>query len=88
LKSILALALILLAFAAMASERSRAQVDAFKRMQPCPITGKARGACPGYEVEHIIPLKCKGLDRPANMQWRTVQAHTATPRAEAKSCRR
>ena len=40
----------------------------FKRLRPCPATGQARGPCPGYVVDHIIPLCAGGPDRPDNMQ--------------------
>ena len=38
---------------------------------PCPATGRTSGACPGYVVDHIKPLKRGGADRPWNMQWQT-----------------
>jgi hypothetical protein len=31
--------------------------------------------CPGYEVDHRIPLACGGADQPGNMQWLTRQAN-------------
>jgi len=40
---------------------------------PCPSTGKNRGACPGYVVDHIIAIKRGGADHPYNMQWQTVE---------------
>jgi hypothetical protein len=36
-------------------------------------TGKKTGACPGYVVDHIVPLKRGGSDTPANMQWQTKE---------------
>ena len=39
---------------------------------PCPATGKTSGACKGYVVDHVVPLKGGGADAPANMQWQTV----------------
>lgn len=51
--------------------RSTAAKNAFKHQQPCPSTGKARGPCPGYVIDHVIPLKRGGVDTPANMQWQT-----------------
>ncbi len=49
--------------------RSAAAVSAFKREHPCPATGKSTGACPGWQVDHVIPLVCGGCDTLTNMQW-------------------
>jgi hypothetical protein len=32
----------------------------FKKRQPCPSTGKSSGACPGYVIDHVQPLKRGG----------------------------
>lgn len=56
-------------------KRSRSQRSAFHRSNPCPATGKTSGACPGYHVDHIVPLACGGADRPSNMQWLTAKAN-------------
>lgn len=70
------------------SHRSRSARAEFMRQQPCPVTGRARGPCPGYEVDHITPLKCRGADAPHNMQWLTVEQHRVKTRREAMLCRR
>jgi len=57
--------------------RDPEQRRAFQRSHPCPSTGRKSGACPGYVVDHIKPLKRSGPDRPSNMQWQT--------KAEAKA---
>lgn len=44
----------------------------FKRLQPCPATGKTTGRCPGWVADYIVPLKDGGLDDAANLQWRWV----------------
>lgn len=41
----------------------------FKRQHPCPSTGKTTGACPGWSMDHVIPLACGGCDSVSNMQW-------------------
>lgn len=67
------------------SPRARAE---FVRQHPCPATGKKHGACPGYQVDHRMPLKCGGADAPHNMQWLTVAQHKAKTAREAAACRR
>lgn len=46
----------------------------FKKSHPCPSTGRSSGACPGYMIDHVVPLKRGGPDRPSNMQWQTKEA--------------
>ena len=46
----------------------------FKNSHACPGTGKTYGSCPGYVVDHVVPLKRGGADAPNNMQWQTKQA--------------
>lgn len=53
-------------------KRCWAEREAFEQSHPCPATGLTSGACPGYVVDHIIPLKRGGADTPSNMQWQTV----------------
>jgi len=51
--------------------RSPATVRNFKRISPCPVNGRRSGLCPGYVVDHVLPLKCDGPDSVKNMQWQT-----------------
>ncbi|MDZ4796872.1 MAG: HNH endonuclease signature motif containing protein [Bryobacteraceae bacterium] len=62
--------------------RSSSARAAFRKKHPCPATGKSTGACPGYVIDHIRPLKRGGPDTPANMQWQTLQAARAKDRVE------
>lgn len=62
--------------------RVRAQ---FMRNNPCPSTGRRRGACPGYHVDHIKPLACGGADATWNMQWLPAKENL---RKGAMGCRR
>lgn len=54
--------------------RDPKQLDTFKKQHPCPATGNSYGSCPGYVIDHVIPLKRGGPDSPSNMQWQTKQA--------------
>lgn len=62
--------------------RSHQAVAEFKRLHPCPATGRRSGRCPGYVVDHIVALKRCGPDRPDNMQWQTIQDARAKDRWE------
>lgn len=54
----------------------------FKRDNPCPSTGDRRGSCPGYVIDHMIPLKRGGQDTPENMQWQTKEEAKAKDKWE------
>ena len=62
--------------------RCSAARAAFEHDHPCPSTGEPRGACPGYVVDHITPLKRGGADLPGNMQWQTVEQAKAKDKVE------
>lgn len=79
--------LLCIALPAQGYYRSPAMRAEFQRAHGCPATGQHRGACPGYHVDHIKPLKCGGADLPANMQWLTVDQHKDKTRREAQLCR-
>lgn len=57
--------------------RSRAVLHAFAREHACPSTGKPRLPCPGWRIDHIIPLKRCGPDTLPNLQWLTIEAWKA-----------
>ena len=54
-------------------KRSPKAKDDFKKSHPCPSTGKTYRVCPGYVVDHVVPLKRGGADAPSNMQWQTKE---------------
>lgn len=54
-------------------KRSAEAKREFRKSHPCPSTGKVSGACAGYVIDHITPLKRGGADNPANMQWQTAE---------------
>lgn len=62
--------------------RSEKAKSDFTKQHPCPSTGKTSGACPGYVIDHIVPLKRGGADAFSNMQWQTVQAAKAKDKVE------
>lgn len=62
--------------------RSRAATRQFKKAHPCPSTGRTSGACPGYVIDHVTPLKRGGADAPGNMQWQTKAAAKAKDKIE------
>jgi hypothetical protein len=76
------------ASSAFAGPRSRAVLRDFQRQNPCPATSSARGPCPGYVIDHIVPLCAGGADAPGNMQWQTVEAGKVKDRAERAQCRK
>ena len=42
---------------------------AFKNFHPCPTSGATHGACPGWDIDHVIPRACGGCDAVSNLQW-------------------
>lgn len=66
--------------------RSMAARRAFQRDNPCPATGKPRGACPGWVVDHIVPLCGGGADAPENMQWQEREVSHQKDAIERRHC--
>ena len=80
------LALSLGASPSVKNHRSTAAKNAFKRAQACPSTGQPRGSCPGWIVDHIVPLCAGGADTPTNMQWQTRADSLVKDRGERQTC--
>jgi hypothetical protein len=78
--------LILLAGAADAGQRSASERRAFQRAELCPANAQPRGPCPGYVVDHIVPLCAGGADLQANMQWQTLADSLAKDAGERHYC--
>lgn len=70
-----------------ASKRDPSIRAEFQRQNPCPSTGKNRGRCPGFQVDHRIPLCFHGVDEVWNLQWLSVIDHKAKTRLDVKTCR-
>jgi hypothetical protein len=43
--------------------------ERFRLRHACPATGLTTGPCPGWSVDHVVPLVCGGCDSVNNMQW-------------------
>lgn len=87
----LAWLLVLLAMAVPAHaqiKRDRGEVRAFRAENPCPATGRARGACPGWHVDHVIALCAGGADKAWNMQWITRDDHRFKTFVDVRECRK
>jgi len=54
------------------------------RDNPRAATGETGGACPGYQIDHRMPLGHGGADEPANMQWLSVDANRAKTARERR----
>src|SRR5688572_8818869 len=67
--------------------RSPAVRAEFRAQNPCPSTGKTRGACLGWEIDHRTPLCIGGKDSVENLQWLTVEAHRQKTRSDVRLCR-
>ena len=58
--------------------RSRVVLAEFRRLYPCPSTGLIYGSCPGWAIDHVIPLACGGCDAVANLQWLPLPIKSAS----------
>lgn len=57
--------------------RSAEPVRAFRALYACPSTGRYAGACPGWALDHVVPLACGGCDAVGNLQWLPVETKSA-----------
>ena len=63
-------------------KRTESATTTFRRLSPCPATGQTTGRCPGYVIDHIVPLKRGGPDALWNMQGQTKAETKAKDRVE------
>jgi len=64
--------------------RSSSAKAQFKAEHPCPATERHSGACPGYVIDHVVPLACGVADAADNMQWQSTAAAKAKDRWELR----
>lgn len=66
------------------TQRSKQVIARFKQLYACPSTGKNSGACPGWAIDHVIPLDCGGIDAVYNMQWlpNTIKSGSGSDRKD------
>jgi hypothetical protein len=76
------------ALAAPHAHRSTAARHAFVRTHPCPATQLPRLPCPGWIIDHIVPLCLGGPDRPTNMQWQTRRDSLIKDASERRACQK
>ena len=50
-------------------KRNRAVLRQFAKVFPCPATLKPVPSCPGWEIDHTIPLASGGCDAIHNLTW-------------------
>jgi hypothetical protein len=62
--------------------RSSSARRAFQELHTCPATGLPTGTCPGYIIDHVVPLFRGGADSPENMQWQNREDARAKDRVE------
>jgi hypothetical protein len=84
---LLGMVLALLISSAAAVDRSRLVRAEFQRLNPCPANGATRGACPGFQADHVVALCAGGADHPSNMEWRTVEDHALKTKFDVMQCR-
>ena len=82
LAALAALLVLAQAQALAKTHRDPHQRAAFMKQHPCPSTGKSRGSCPGYVIDHRHALKHGGKDEPSNMQWQTIAEGKAKDKVE------
>jgi hypothetical protein len=87
LVALIALALCLVTGSVDAKiSRSEAAKRQFRADHVCPATGEHKGRCPGYVIDHVIPLCAGGADRPSNMQWQELAESKEKDKLERKEC--
>lgn len=66
------------------AKRSYAAKQEFRQAHVCPSTGKSKGPCPGWTVDHVMPICHGGADAAYNMQWQTKEEAKAKDQWECR----
>jgi hypothetical protein len=86
-RSIIALLAVLATLAATSAiARDPKQVRAYRSAHPCPVTQQTTGPCPGWVVDHIIPLCAGGADHPSNLRWLERETARIKDPRDASTC--
>lgn len=89
LKRLIVLTMFLMASLAEARiDRSASEVRAFRHDNPCPATHRRLGACPGWQVDHTVPLCAGGVDKRTNMSWLSTDDHKWKTFVDVRECRK
>jgi len=90
ISTLLAVALLLGGMGAAEAriQRSAGVVKAFRSQNACPATDQHRGACPGWQVDHVRPLCMGGPDAMPNLQWLSVPDHRFKTFVDVRECRK
>lgn len=70
-----------------ADGRSASVVRQYRAEHACPATGQFTGSCPGFVVDHIVPLCAGGPDHPDNMIWQPKAESLEKDKVEWALCR-
>lgn len=87
----LPLTAVMLSVSAYASDRPHRSQSAkreFAQTHPCPSTGERKPSCPGYVLDHVVPLCAGGEDAPFNLQWQEREESLVKDREERRLCAR
>ncbi|MGZ5650221.1 MAG: HNH endonuclease signature motif containing protein [Usitatibacter sp.] len=84
--AILLLALAVALPCAATTDRSQVEKGRFARAHQCPSTGLKKPSCPGYVIDHIMPLCGGGADKASNMQWQDIADAKRKDARERRYC--
>ena len=59
----------------------------FQRLNPCPANNAREGDCPGYAIQHVVPLCLGGPDVAYNLRWQRLADLKRNEVADARDCR-